>query len=108
MTFVVRRAASTRMDESLKVEVVYATAEYQRLAALRVTPGTTVAQALAKSGLGDRVEGSNMPEVGIFGRLCPLESLVKEGDRIEIYRPLNFDPMESRRRRAAKAGRIKR
>ena len=44
--------------------------------------------------------------VGIFGKLKALDSLLQHGDRVEIYRPLQAEPMESRRRRAAhKTGR---
>jgi putative ubiquitin-RnfH superfamily antitoxin RatB of RatAB toxin-antitoxin module len=42
-------------------------------------------------------------EIGVYGRRCEADTPLCDGDRVEIYRPLNFDPMESRRRRAAKA-----
>jgi putative ubiquitin-RnfH superfamily antitoxin RatB of RatAB toxin-antitoxin module len=40
--------------------------------------------------------------VGIFGKLCDLNQLLKAGDRVEIYRALHNDPKEARRQRAAK------
>jgi len=41
-------------------------------------------------------------QAGIFGVTCKLDQPVKEGDRIEIYRPLVHDPKEARRQRALK------
>ena len=41
-------------------------------------------------------------KVGVFGRLCKLDQVLKTGDRVEIYRPLLVDPKEMRRTRAAK------
>ncbi|MHC8441480.1 MAG: RnfH family protein [Candidatus Eutrophobiaceae bacterium] len=43
--------------------------------------------------------------VGIHGRLCDLDGILKPGDRVEIYRPLKADPKELRRRRASKRNR---
>lgn len=39
-------------------------------------------------------------DVGIFGELCPRDAVPRDGDRIEIYRPLRSDPKASRRARA--------
>jgi putative ubiquitin-RnfH superfamily antitoxin RatB of RatAB toxin-antitoxin module len=87
---------------SIRVEVVYATPERQTLLALDVPAGCTVGQAIERSGIRDR-----HPElvvdpaaVGIFARKVGLEQALREGDRVEIYRPLQADPKESRRRRA--------
>lgn len=93
------------MAERLRVEVAYALAERQWLLAVEVPAGARVADAVAASGIGAAAGLSGTLEVGVFGRRCAAEALLREGDRVEIYRPLNFDPMESRRRRAAKAGR---
>jgi putative ubiquitin-RnfH superfamily antitoxin RatB of RatAB toxin-antitoxin module len=41
-------------------------------------------------------------QVGVFGAVCKLEQLVRQADRIEIYRPLIHDPKEARRQRATK------
>lgn len=41
-------------------------------------------------------------KLGIFGRLKPADTLLRDGDRVEIYRSLIADPMEARRRRAKK------
>jgi len=63
--------------------------------------GATLLDALRASGLRERCpalvwrEGS----VGIWGRLSPLGTLLQPGDRVELYRPLEIDPKEARRRR---------
>lgn len=63
----------------------------------------TVAQALERSGvLQDHPALNNEPlSFGIFGQVCLPDRVLLPGDRVEIYRPLFFDPMQSRRRRAA-------
>ncbi|WP_038369660.1 RnfH family protein [Brackiella oedipodis] len=70
--------------------------------ALELESGSTLQQALQRS----RVLALH-PELlrhsygtGVFGKIKPLDYVLQEGDRIELYRPLRFDPMESRRRRA--------
>ncbi len=94
------------MVESVKlgVQVCYATAQRQWLLALDVEAGTTLHQAIAASGILQDVPEIDLSvwQVGIFGKLKPLDTALRAGDRVEIYRPLKADPMESRRRRAAK------
>ena len=92
------------------VEVVYAKSDRQTLIALEVPEGTTVAQAIALSGIGATHPGIGVVEMktGIFGKLAPPEAVLREGDRVEIYRPLRADPKEVPRRRAgSKAGKKK-
>lgn len=88
----------------VRVEVVYALPDGQTVIALTVPAGTTVQGAVAASGILG--EGKD-PDIdgcmlGIYGRRVAPGTAVREGDRIEIYRPLIADPKESRRRRAAK------
>lgn len=84
----------------LRVEVVYATREEQVLITLEVPPGTTVREAIERSDITTNSDIALAPgRVGIFGRLVDLETLVRAGDRVEIYRPLVVDPKEARRRR---------
>lgn len=91
--------------ESIQVEVSYALADRQQLLALRLPQGSSALDALIASGLIE-AEGLLPPfDLGIYGRRCTAQTLLSDGDRVEIYRPLRFDPMESRRRRAAKAQR---
>ena len=92
------------VEEVLAVQVCYATAQKQWLLALDVAPGTTLHQAIVTSGiLGQAPEiDLSVWKVGIFGKLKPLDTVLRQYDRAEIYRPLTADPMESRRRRVAK------
>lgn len=85
------------------VDVVHIPADNHPLQAQVVfVSGMTVAQVLEQSGLlSKHPELCHMP-VGIFSRMVSLDTPVKSGDRVEIYRPLTLDPMETRRRRAKK------
>ena len=68
---------------------------------LELPEGATVADAMRASGCGQEpAEG----EVGIWGRRCAPQQVVREGDRIEIYRPLRVDPKVARRERFRKQG----
>lgn len=87
----------------IAIEVVYALADRQQLLALALPQGATVDDALAASGLLDSVGAGVELRFGIYGRRCERDALLADGDRVEIYRPLHFDPMESRRRRATKS-----
>ena len=93
------------MQDSIRVEVVYARPEKQVLLQLDVPVGTTVGQAIDQSGIRNSFPDFEILEggVGIFSAKVPLEHVLREGDRVEIYRPLIADPKESRRRRAEKA-----
>ncbi len=62
--------------------------------------GATVADALHQSGLLQSYPEINDFTIGIFAQQVPLSTVVKSGDRIEIYRPLLIDPKEKRRQRA--------
>ena len=87
----------------LAVEVVFALEERQVLLELKVEPGASVAQVIARSGiegLFTAVDFASL-EVGIWGRIVSREDMVRDGDRIEIYRPLQMDPREARRLRAS-------
>ncbi|WP_243410919.1 RnfH family protein [Pusillimonas noertemannii] len=87
---------------TVQVSVVYAECGNAWQTKLAVPEGTDVGTVFRLSGFAEAFPDypSEAPAVGIFGRRCHLEEPVAEGDRIEIYRPLDFDPMESRRRRA--------
>ena len=90
--------------ESLTVTLCYATPTGEILRELRVAPGTTLGAALTASGLLAEVPGFDLATdpVGIFGKKTPRETVLREHDRIELYRPLVADPKDSRRRRAQK------
>ncbi|MBT8047861.1 MAG: RnfH family protein [Xanthomonadales bacterium] len=86
----------------MEVEVAYATPEKQVLLKLDVPEGCTVAEAIERSGIKSEFSGLEIDPkaVGIFSRKVPLQHVLRQGDRVEIYRPLIADPKEMRRQRA--------
>ena len=91
------------MDEAtIEVQVCYALPDSSFLRSLRVPAGTTVEQAVAQSGLLQAIPGIDLAinMVGIHGKRKPLDTVLREHDRVEVYRPLQADPKEARRRRA--------
>jgi putative ubiquitin-RnfH superfamily antitoxin RatB of RatAB toxin-antitoxin module len=104
-------ALNNSAGELLKVEVAYALPERQRIVALEVRAGCTAYEAVLRSGIV-----KDFPEIdpehadmGIFsrnldGKALPLpkDYQLKEGDRVEIYRPLLLDPKQARLLRAAR------
>lgn len=91
---------------SIWVEVVYALPDKQVLLGLEVEEGTTVGEAIERSGIfGQFPEITRPPSlVGIFGKRTTLGAIVRDGDRIEIYRRLTADPKEVRRAKAKLRG----
>lgn len=89
-------------QQGIRVEVVLAMPGRQELVSLDVTNGTTLAEAIALSGLPEMFEGFelDLANVGIFGHKASPDQVLLEGDRVEIYRPLIADPKEVRRQRA--------
>jgi putative ubiquitin-RnfH superfamily antitoxin RatB of RatAB toxin-antitoxin module len=87
----------------IRVEVAYAEPQHQWLVAVRLPAGSTVAEAIERSGICDQVPGIEIKDrrVGVFYQPCSLNTLLREGDRVEIYRPLLSDPKDVRRQRAA-------
>ncbi|HUF79593.1 MAG TPA: RnfH family protein [Burkholderiales bacterium] len=89
-------------ERRLCVEIVYALPERQALVALEMEEGATVAQAIERSGILLKFPEIALAHgrVGVFGKKVELDALLRDGDRVEIYRPLVADPKEVRRRRA--------
>lgn len=96
-------------DPALEVQVVYARAAGQVVEVLHVPPGTTVGDALKRSELPARFPeiAARGYDVGIFGRRVDPSTVLRQFDRIEIYRPLIADPKQARRMRtrSRKSGR---
>lgn len=86
----------------IHVEVAYALPHEQKLIALEVPEHTTVKQAIEYSKiLAYFIDiDLNQNKVGIFSKVCTLDTPLRDGDRVEIYRPLIADPKEVRKRRA--------
>jgi uncharacterized protein len=93
-----------KQDAELIVSVVYAAAPtLVWCKSVYLKQPSTVARVISLSGFEQIFPTINWQAagVGLFGRNCSPEERVSAGARIEIYRPLTFDPMQSRRRRAA-------
>ncbi|NID03550.1 RnfH family protein [Luteibacter jiangsuensis] len=87
----------------IAVEVAYAGPEGQVVVPLAVPVGTTAWEAveLARPGLPAGV-APDPARLGVFAKKVPADRVLEQGDRVELYRPLILDPMEARRRRAAR------
>lgn len=91
-------------EKFIRVEVAYAKPEEQVILNATLPEGATVEDAIVKSGVLTRFPEIDLSQakVGIFSSACKLNQVLKEFDRVEIYRPLLHDPKESRRSKAAK------
>jgi uncharacterized protein len=89
--------------DSINVEVAYARPEKQVILPVNVDVGTTIGGAIVQSGLMIEFPDLDIEnsEVGIFGKVMPMTTVLSDGDRVEVYRPLIADPKEVRRQRAA-------
>jgi len=90
-------------DHKIRVEVAYAHTQEAEIIALDVNIGTTVMEAVELSNIKSKHPSIDFSvnKIGIFGRLCPGDKILNDGDRVEIYRPLLADPKKARRRRAS-------
>ena len=87
------------MSEVLTVEVSYAVPGAQRVLAIHVPAGCTARRAVALSRMEQlfpEIDIGNCP-LGVFGVEVADDYRLKDGDRLELYRPLENDPMEARR-----------
>lgn len=93
------------MSDKIVVEVAYALPEKQYLQRVKLDEGATVEEAIRASGLLELRDDIDLKvnKVGIYSRPAKLHDAVREGDRVEIYRPLIADPKELRRQRAEKS-----
>lgn len=90
------------MPEDISVQVVYALPGRQELIQLKLPQGSTLQQAIEASGLLQHFPDIDLAKnkVGIYGKLSRLDTVLRDRDRVEIYRPLIADPKEIRRKRA--------
>lgn len=90
------------MTSSLDIEIVYCLPEKQLIERIQVSEGCTAGEAVAQSKLlADTDILREQPlRIGIFGKTCSTDTLLKAHDRVEIYRPLLLSPTEARRLRA--------
>lgn len=87
----------------LNIEVVYALPDRAWRVSLRLAPGSTARQAFEASGLRKRVAelAAAEPDLGVFAHPVAPDRPLRNGDRVEIYRPLLIDAKDARRKRAA-------
>lgn len=87
----------------IAVEVAYALPDSQVIIPVKVDTTMTIEEIIHHSGILEQFPDIDLKtnKVGVFGKLAKLSSTLREGDRIEIYRPLIADPKEVRRQRAA-------
>lgn len=88
----------------ISVEIVYAQTQRSTAKLLKLPQGALLADALALAALDHDFLGVDLTNaaVGIFGKTAPRDQPLKEGDRIEIYRPLLEEPKLARRKRASR------
>ncbi len=86
----------------MRIEVAYALPDEQWVLAVTVEAICTVGEAIHSSGILERFPDIDLThnKVGIFGQQASLDALLREGDRVEVYRPLLIDPKQARRVRA--------
>lgn len=91
------------MTEKMRVQVCYALPERQELLNVDLPLAATVRQAVEASGLLLKYPEIDLEKgkFGIFGKLAKTDALLRDRDRVEIYRPLIADPKEVRKQRAA-------
>lgn len=91
------------MSKSIPIEIAYALPSQQIILKLQVAEGTTAEQGVIASGIMQKFPEIDLSQnkIGIFGKLVKQDTLLREKDRVEIYRPLIADPKEVRKQRAA-------
>jgi len=91
------------MSDSINVDVCYALRDRQEIVHLRLPEGCTVQRAIEASGLLQKhpeIDLAKGNKLGIFAKLVKPDAVLRDKDRVEIYRPLIADPKEVRRKRA--------
>jgi len=91
--------------EVIEVEVAYALPHRQVVLTVELPVGATALQAGQQSCITDAFSDVDLDNatLGIFGQLVAPRQVLREGDRVEIYRPLTADPKEVRKARAERA-----
>lgn len=97
------------MSGKINIEVVYALPDEQILFRQSVPEGATAAEAIELCGVLEKYPEIDLAanKLGIFGKLTRADAVLRDRDRIEIYRPLIADPREVRRRRASEGKTMK-
>ena len=91
------------MSELISVEVVYPLPQKQEIFSVNLPPGATVREAIESSGVLARYPEIDLAKskLGVFAKLAKPDSVLRDRDRVEIYRPMIADPKEVRKQRVA-------
>jgi putative ubiquitin-RnfH superfamily antitoxin RatB of RatAB toxin-antitoxin module len=89
-------------SSEIVVDVVYALPGQQVMRRIALPEGSTLAEAIRASGLVEEFPEIDSTRAGIYGKRAAAGAILHDRDRVEIYRPLEADPKEVRRTRAAK------
>ena len=94
-----------RNTNTIFVEVAYALPHNQIVVAVELPEGATVLEAAQRSAIASKFEGVDLENAvfGIYGQHVAPRQVLRNGDRVEIYRPLLADPKEVRKARAERA-----
>jgi putative ubiquitin-RnfH superfamily antitoxin RatB of RatAB toxin-antitoxin module len=92
-----------QMPDFINVEVVYPLPMKQELFSIRLPAGATVRQAIEASGVIEKYPEIDLAKnkLGVYAKLVKPDALLRDRDRVEVYRPLIADPKEVRKQRAA-------
>ena len=87
---------------NIRLLIAYALPGQQQEIAVEVPAGSTLLQGLAlhETQIAALLNGGQVVATGVWGKVRPPHYVLREGDRIEIYRPLKADPKQARRARA--------
>ena len=98
-----------KVSEKINVEVVYALPQKQEIFSLEIPSGSTVRQAVERSGVLEKYPEIDLAanKLGVFAKLVKPDAVLRHRDRVEIYRPLIADPKEVRKQRAAEGKAMK-
>jgi putative ubiquitin-RnfH superfamily antitoxin RatB of RatAB toxin-antitoxin module len=90
---------------TIKVEVVYALPDEQKVFALEVEQGAMVEDVIKQSGILEVYADIDLQQnkVGIYSELVDINTVLRNHDRVEIYRSLEIDPKAARKLRAERA-----
>jgi putative ubiquitin-RnfH superfamily antitoxin RatB of RatAB toxin-antitoxin module len=93
----------------INIEVIYALKDQQRSVRLALAEGCTVKEAIERSGLLEEFPEIDLArnKLGIWNKLAKPDAVLRDRDRVEIYRPLIADPKEVRKQRAAEGKAMK-
>jgi len=86
----------------MRIEIVFALPGRQVLRCVDLPEGSTVRDAIERSGLAGEFPGYDVDnlQAGVWGRPAGRSLSLHDGDRVELYRPLAMDPREARRLKA--------